>query len=176
MAHEVDRVVMFCDCHNFSIVQTELTGRTLAFLDRFYQTCGECIVSAGGRLVKYLGDAVLSVFPEGGAADAVRAGICLRREYASLIAELGTSAETDMEVGISAGPVEEGEVGHRSLRTPDVFGECVNEAAMIGHHRGIAITEAVRKRLPPEFETRPVAPFPVKWRAEALAVYEVVTQ
>jgi class 3 adenylate cyclase len=79
-----------------------------------------------------------------------------------------------MEVGLAFGEVVEGVIGHQSLRSFDVFGECVNEAAMIGHHRGIAVTGALRERLQPGTETRQLEPYRPKWRAEPLEVWAIV--
>jgi adenylate cyclase len=170
----IDRVILFCDCHQFSRLQLALKGRTLEFMNAFYRNCGECVVAHGGRIIKYIGDSILAVFPEDGSDEAVSAGACLRREYAALVDALDTEVESDMEVGISCGEIEEGEVGHESLRSFDVFGECVNEAAMIGHHRGIAVTDAVRRRLSPDTAVRELDAYHPKWRDTPLAVWEVV--
>ena len=56
---------------------------------------------------------------------------------------LGLPRETELEIGIGSGEVEVGTFGHQSLRQKDVFGQEVNCTAVIGHHRGIAITETV---------------------------------
>ena len=168
------RIILFCDCHDFSRLQLTINGPLLDFMDSFYQKCGECLVASGGRIVKYIGDAILAVFPEGSADEAVAAGACLRAEYAALVATVQTDVDSDMEVGISCGEVEEGVVGHRSLRNLDLFGECVNEAAMIGHHRGIAVTEAVRALLSDRTTVRRLKPFHPKWRTDPLTVWEIV--
>ena len=173
MAILVDRVILFCDCHDFSRLQLVLPGPLLEFMDSFYQVCGECVVASGGRIVKYIGDSLLAVFPEDAADRAVETGKCLRKKYATLVDAQQTNVESDMEVGISFGQVEEGIVGHASLRSFDLFGECVNEAAMIGHHRGIAVTDAVRARLSDTIQLRPLEPFRPKWRTDPLVVWEV---
>jgi class 3 adenylate cyclase len=168
------RVILFCDCHDFSRLQLALGDRLLEFMDSFYRECGECVVANGGRIIKYIGDSILAAFPEDGADDALTAGICLRREYAALVASLKTDVDSDMEVGISCGEVAEGVVGHSSLKSFDVFGECVNEAAMIGHYRGIAVTDVLRARLSPGTEVQPLEPYHPKWRADPLVVWGVV--
>jgi class 3 adenylate cyclase len=168
------KAILFCDCHHFSRLQLAIGDRILEFMDSFYRECGECLVSKGGRIIKYLGDSILAVFPQGSANDVIDAAHCLRREYAELVAALGTGIESDMEVGISYGEVFEGTVGHDTLRAYDVFGECVNEAAMIGHHRGIAITESVHQLISPEIAVRPLETQHPKWRTDPLIVWEVV--
>jgi len=169
-------VILFCDCHDFSRLQNELGERLFAFMDEFYRRCGECVVTRGGQIIKYLGDAILATFAGDGAGAlaAVQAGRCLRRDYAALVLDLNTGIESDMEVGLSSGEIQEGIVGHESLKLFDVFGECVNEAAVIGHHRGIAVTAAVRDQLPPAVALRELGIYDLKWRDEPLRVWEVV--
>jgi class 3 adenylate cyclase len=142
-------------------------------MDSFYRLCGECLVAADGRIVKYIGDGILAVFPEDAADRAVAAGACMRKEYATLVSAQQTNVDSDLEVGISYGRVEEGIVGHPTLRTFDLFGECVNEAATICHHRGIAITDAVRVRLSKETTVQALEPYRPKWRSDPLIVWEI---
>lgn len=174
MPDPVTRVVMFCDCHNFSRLMLAIPGPILPFLDRMYTLCGEPIVRQGGRIIKYMGDAILAVFPVVMVAGAVNAAREVRVAYAKLIHDVHTDVESEMEVGLALGPVEEGEVGHPSCRGWDVFGETVNQAAIIGHHLGIAITTEVRERLDTTVRVRPLPPARAKWRTDPLAQWEVV--
>lgn len=168
------KTILFCDLHDFSRLVADIDGSALAFIDSFYQSCGECIVSRGGRIIKYIGDSMLATFGEDGVEEAVQAARCMRSEYAALVAGLDSSVASDMEIGISLGETEEGEVGHPSLRTFDVFGECVNEAAIMCHYRGIAITAAVKERLPDRYSVKQLPAFNAKWRSEPLAAWAVV--
>jgi class 3 adenylate cyclase len=170
----VTRVVFFCDCHHFLLLTRELGDVLLEFTDSFYQQCGECIASRGGRIIKYIGDSILATFSENGADDAVAAGICARAEYASLVDRYARGVESELEVGISRGQVVEGIVGHESHRAFDILGECVNEAAIIGHHRGVAVTDEVRELLSGKYETRALEPRRLKSRDEPLAIWEIV--
>jgi len=174
MPTTTNRVILFCDCHDFSRLQLVLPGSLLEFMDSFYRVCGECVVAAGGRIVKYIGDGIIAVFPENATDRAVTAGTCMRSEYAALVSAQQTNVDSELEVGISFGEVEEGLVGHASLRGFDLFGECVNEAAVIGHYRGIAVTDAVRVRLSTETPVRAMEPYQPKWRSTPLVVWEVV--
>jgi adenylate cyclase len=170
----VQRVVMFCDCHDFSRLQRDLGNDLFVFIEEFYDRCGQCITTAGGTIIKYIGDALLATFPEECADAAVSAARCLRREYAAIVAGLESRVDTEMEVGISAGEVFEGVIGHSSNRSFDVFGECVNEAAVVGHHRGIALTADMRKLLDPSTRVRQIEPRQLKWRDSPLEVWEVL--
>jgi adenylate cyclase len=181
-------IVLFTDVHNFSRVMLEFKDRaSLGFLDEMYRRLGEGLVSQGGRIIKYLGDALLAVFGETdvsrpappldrSALAAVQAAAAMRASYARLVEPLALRTETDLEVGIAAGECEVGIVGHETLRSFDVFGECVNEAAMIGHHRGIAVTGTVRDLLADDASvsfTR-LPDQQVKWREQPLELWEAV--
>jgi hypothetical protein len=47
------------------------------------------------------------------------------------------------------------------------------QAAMIGHHRGVAITESVYERIKADYRTNRLPDFKVKWRDEPLKTWEV---
>jgi class 3 adenylate cyclase len=70
--------------------------------------------------------------------------------------------------------VATGIFGHRSLRQRDIFGEAVNEAAVIGHHRGIAVTGPVHEAVKKNFQTRALPSLKVKWLDQALELWEVI--
>ena len=48
------------------------------------------------------------------------------------------------------------------------------QAAMIGHHRGIAITETVYNRVKEHYTTNRLADVVLKWQDEPLSVWEVL--
>ena len=171
---ESNRVVLFCDVHDFSKVMLDLEQPVLDFVNAYYKICGQDIVDHGGRIVKYLGDAILALFEDGFAVEAVRAGLDMRIHYSSLLERFGTKVDSELEVGLSAGIVETGMVGHPSFRAFDVFGEVVNEAAVIGHHRGVAITTPVKKDVEKVFDLRELEPTDPKWRSAPLRIWEVI--
>ena len=169
-----ERVILFTDVHNFSLAFPEMTADLYGFLQAMLETLGEAIVGHQGEIIKYLGDAILCVFPAGAEQDAVACAMAMRQAFAGLVSSWGLPPDTELEVGISSGEVAIGTFGHRSLRQRDVFGEDVNRAAKIGHHRGIAITEPVYERVRASHETRRLPDFEVKWQSEPLRVWEVV--
>jgi len=139
-----------------------------------YETLGDIVVEHGGAIVKYLGDALLCVFPAGAEAAAVQCALKLRPAYTQIVRCRGLSVETELEIGIGSGQVATGIFGHRSLLQWDVLGEEVNRVALIGHHRGIAITERVCEQVKSSCALRPLPDVTVKWQAEPLKVWEVV--
>ena len=170
---KTERVFVFCDAHHFSSLMVELADEQPAFIQAFYERVGDAVVNRRGTLIKYIGDAILSVFPKGTEAEAVECGIEMRRQYAALIEEFGAKTESDLEIGIGAGEVYFGTFGHPSLRTTDVFGEKVNETAIIMHYRGVAVTEDVKKALGDRFDLVRQPDVKPKWSDKAVAIWDV---
>ena len=170
---KTDRVVLFTDIHHFSIATQVLAERQYAFLQAFYETLGDIVVEHQGELVKYLGDGVLCVFPAGLEQHAVASAIAMREAFAEMVRRWELPADTELEVGIGAGEVGEGVFGHRTLRQWDVYGEVVNRAAMIGHHRGVAVTERVYEKVKGAYAVRRLPDVVLKWQEEPLRVWEV---
>ena len=169
-----NRVIVFMDVHNYSIAVGALGENQYGFLQQVYETLGDIIVEHGGEIIKYLGDAILCVFPADSENEAVACALELREAFSNLVSERNLPRDTELEIGISSGEVGVGMFGHRSLRQKDVFGEEVNRAAVIRHHRGIAITENVYEKVNRNYETSRLPVFQVKWQEQPLNVWEVV--
>ena len=168
------RVVMFTDVHEFSIVMSILGERQYDFLQTIYERLGEHIIAHRGEILKYLGDGMLCVFPENAAVDAVQCALTLRHVYAELVQAWDISHPTELEIGISAGEVAIGVFGHSSLRIKDMFSDIVCQAAAIGHHLGVAITEPVYGMIKSNFATCALPDRQLKWQPEPLRVWEIV--
>ncbi len=165
---------MFTDVHSFSIAMVDLgLQRSYRFVQALYETIGESVIPRSGEILKYIGDGVIVLFGEGDAVDAIRCAKEMREKFATLAAQWELPPETELEVGISAGEIGIGLFGHESLVQRDAFGEAINEAAMIGHHRGVAIAEPVRSLLNNEFILNPLPDANLKWRSSPLQVWEI---
>jgi adenylate cyclase len=169
-----ERVVLFTDVHDYSKICHALGLDAYGFLQEMYEQLGDIVVEHGGAIVKYLGDAPLCVFPAGAEHQAIACALQLRPAYAQIVSRRGLIVETDLEIGIGSGQVASGTFGHRSLPQWDVLGEEVMRTSVIGHHRGIAITERVYDRVKSDYAVRRLPDFEVKWQPEPLRVWEVV--
>ena len=169
-----ERVIMFADVHNYSIVINSLGTNHFNFLQEVYERLGEIIVSYQGEIIKYIGDSILCIFPADSEEVAIKCAIDSRRTFSQILSEHNISSESEWEVGIGSGEVEVGTIGHESLRVKDVFGEEVNRSAMIGHHRGVAITESVYEKVRLTHKTKPLPELKVKWQEEPLKFWEVI--
>ena len=168
-----NHVVMFMDVHHFSIVANALNENQYAFLQEVYEKLGDIIVAYQGEIIKYMGDAILCIFPADSESQAVKCALESRKAFRDIVNARAILHETELEVGISSGEVRVGLFGHRSLRQKDVLGEEVSRAATIGHHRGIAITENVYDKVRMDYETSKLPELQVKWQKEPLRLWEI---
>ena len=165
---------MFTDVHSFSVAMVGLgLERSCQFVQALYETIGESVVARSGDILKYIGDAVIILFTEDRAVDAIRCGVEMRANFSELVSQWKLPSEIELEVGVSFGEIGIGQFGHPTLLQRDAFGEAINEAAMIGHHRGVAIAEPVRNLLNDEFVIRPLPDAILKWRTHPLPVWEI---
>ena len=169
-----DKVFLFTDLHNFSKIMKKLGNRAAEMIQGYYVLAGEVVTEAGGRIAKYIGDSVFAVFDSGRELDAVTAALDLRARFVDFARSFDVGIETDMEIGINSGNCVCGTFGHPSLLVWDAFGEAVNEAAVIMHHRGVAITRAVYETVKDSVRCEKLPDFKPKWRNEPLERWDAV--
>ena len=132
-------VVIAADLAGF----TRYVGRTDAlavadWLDRHYRAVDDAVGRHGGRVVKYIGDGVLAVFPE---EECVRAVACARE----LLGLENLSEGLRMGANVHLAEVAEAELGPQ--RRYDVVGMGVNATFLLGRGPGLRISEPVYRRL-----------------------------
>ncbi len=94
-------------------------------LQESYDQSGDAIVRHGGRIMKYLGDAILFRFDD--AAAAVRAA---HEIVATGPFRAGANPHTmRFKVALATGDIVSGVFGHSSLRGEDMFGHAIHRAA-----------------------------------------------
>lgn len=101
-----------------NLIQAVGWERGVAALDETYARLGDLIGASGGRIVKYLGDAVLFVFDQPAAA--VAAADAIARERWTIAGQAVRYC-----VGVATGDVVVTEIGHASRRVDDVYGDPV---------------------------------------------------
>ena len=170
------RVILFFDIHSFSTVSAALGADVYSFIQQVYEDLGELVVSTDGEIVKYAGDSMFVLFPAGSEPRVVDCALRMRRAYADLADAHGLSSTvTELEVGIASGEIAMGVFGHESLRQKDAFGDKVNEAAVLMHHRGVAITRDVFEKPPDGVQTRQLPDLQAKWQQGPLESWEIVS-
>jgi adenylate cyclase len=169
-----NRVILFTDVHNFSVAFNGLPEERFRFLKEMFEILGDIILEHDGEILRYIGDAMLCMFGAGCELRAVECALGLRRAFGEMALRSGLPPDVELEIGIGSGEVTIGMLGHRSLKQRDVAGEQVSRAAVIGHYRGIAITEPVYERVAASCRTRRLPDFSVKWQDRPLKVWEVL--
>lgn len=119
------------------------------FLDAWYHRFATAISARGGRVVKFIGDGCLAVFPEDRVLDAV--------DVASELAEAVRASRGPWRIELGANVhlavVAEGDFGPEPVRRYDVLGSGVNHLFLMGGGAGIRISEPVFRQLPAERRT-----------------------
>ena len=145
-------VILVADLEGFAkAFKTRTDAHMASFLDRYYSVAEDTIREAGGRIVKFIGDAVLAAFPESDAARAVSGATSLRRDVERIGREMGIPVR--LGVSVHMGPVVEAELGRGSSRRGDVIGRAVNQTFLLGRGGGIRISEPVYRKLPSDERT-----------------------
>lgn len=136
---EIDAAIMFCDLRGSTLLEERLGRRDyIKLLNDFFDTASTIVHDHGGEVLKFIGDAVLAVFPAGADADLARAQAL--KSARSIVPALETiAAEHQLEdlhcaSGISYGTVTYGNVGSRERLDFTVIGQAANIAARLGDY------------------------------------------
>jgi class 3 adenylate cyclase len=119
--------VGFADMDGFMhAVEGQSEEAIAAFLQQSYEGVGDAVVRHGGRVWKYLGDAVLF------SCDTPDAATKAAHEIAAQRFKIGQN-ESRFHVGVATGPVVLGTFGHASFRNEDFFGHTIHRAATLSN-------------------------------------------
>lgn len=116
--------------------------RVASFLHQFYQLAADSLEPAGGRIVKFIGDAGLVVCPE----ESVEKLIFALCDFSVATRKCAGACgiDTYLNISVHVGPVLAGSFGPEGAERFDVIGKTVNVAARLGR-RGVTLsTQAFR--------------------------------
>ncbi len=196
-AVERDLTVLFADIRGFTSMSERLgPSEIFGMLNEWFGRIGPHVPANHGFIDKYIGDAIMALFPRS-ASDAVRAAIAMQREIATVSVVLPTvsrivldaSSVTDtmsvrrlaIGIGIHKGRTMLGTVGEGSRFEATVISDAVNLAArleqatvMLGVR--VLVSGEVVADLEPGLarRLRPLGAFQVKGRRKSLDLYEVL--
>ena len=138
---EIDAAIMFCDLRHSTRLEEELSKDAyIELLNHFFETTSTVVHDHGGEVLKFIGDAVLAVFPAGDEAKAA----CARALASSreTMRALQSHKKCEGAAGIAFGRVTYGNVGSQERLDFTVIGQAANIAARLcdqGKHTGHAI-------------------------------------
>jgi adenylate cyclase len=134
---DIDAVIWFCDFRDSTVLSGSLPREAyLEMLNRFFYCMAGAVLKKGGEVLKYIGDAVLAIFPTaGGVEDACRRAL----QAAALAAERVAAANAAhpeappmrFGIGLHVGTVTYGNIGVPQRLDFTVIGTAANEAARI---------------------------------------------
>ncbi len=181
MAVRLPMTVLFADIRRFTTISEALpTDATFSFLNAYLRLVEPIIRAHGGFIDKYIGDAVMALFP-GTPADAVHAAVEIQRALVAFNNDrmAGDLPDVAVGIGIHHGDVILGTVGSVHRMDTTVIGDTVNVASRLEHLTkerglGIVISDEVRRSCPANGVTyEPIGSAAIRGRSQPVLAYEV---
>ncbi|MGR3616913.1 MAG: DUF427 domain-containing protein [Paracoccaceae bacterium] len=135
---EIDAAIMFCDLRGSTRLEEELgRAKYISVLNGFFETTSEIVHAHGGEVLKFIGDAVLAVFPAGSVPEQARkCAVTAAQEMVTRVREIecADGVLCDCSIGIDFGSVTYGNVGSQERLDFTVIGHAANVAARLGDY------------------------------------------
>jgi adenylate cyclase len=175
--------VMFSDIRSFTTLSERMTPQeNFNFVNDYLKRISPEIRNHYGIIVKFLGDGMMAVFPDG-ADDAVAAGVAKQKRVQEFNEERKANTDLPLQVGIGihVGQMMLGMVGEESRVQGDAFSDNVNLTSRLEgltkfYGVSMLISGQTLEHLshPDLYQIRFLDRAIVKGRNESLAVYEVL--
>lgn len=168
---EMTASVAFFDVRRFSVMSAQLGPVDVGIaLRRYYEHVEAGITARDGRIVKFMSDGVLALFPSVGDKDHAGNALAALRDLGASVAEWLAENERmglpalEYSAGVSSGGVLYGELGTARLRAFDVLGLPVIQAIRLARlatvrsspHLAAAATIAAARLAVPSIEVEGV--------------------
>lgn len=134
----IGAAIWFCDLRDFTMLSDALPAdRLIRVLDRYFETVSKPIVDHGGEILKFIGDAMLAIFPVGAlgpgdaCARAVDAALAALEQFETEVARMEPDHRLGFGVSLHLGEVFYGNIGACDRLDFTVIGSAVNLAARV---------------------------------------------
>ena len=179
----LDAAIWFSDLRGFTAISENLTAQALVEgLNSYFEVVVGAIYASGGEVLKYIGDAILAVFPVASFADsraACAAALAAARDSSARLVGLNTqrrahgSPEFAHGIGLHLGEAQYGNIGSRERLDFTVIGREVNLASRV---EGLCKETGEEILCSAAFaalcaSTRPVRSFRLKGFAEPMMIH-----
>lgn len=160
--------VLFSDLSGSAALYESLGNEQASnVVSRLTRWMGDVVVAHGGRVVKELGDGVLSVFVEAPAA--IAAAAAMQRKHQSNLARWAEPLRMPIRIGVASGEVMELE--------GDTYGDAVNVASRLceralANEVWVTDATAVDAGAVPQVQFRRLGVFEIRGKSEAQVVYQ----
>jgi adenylate cyclase len=175
--------VMFSDIRSFTTISENMSPReNFDFINAYLSRVSPEIRNHYGIIVKFLGDGMMAVFPDG-ADDAIAAGIAKHQRVWEYNEQRLAEGDRPIQIGIGihVGHMMLGMVGENNRIQGDAFSDNVNLTSRLEgltkvYGSALLITGQMLEQLsnPEAYQVRFLANTLVKGRSEPIAVYEVL--
>ncbi len=180
-AVEKDFTVLFTDIRSFTTLSEKMTAeQNFRFLNSYLRRMGPLIHKNNGFIDKFIGDAIMALFPDS-PQQALEAAVDMRRELNEYNQQRVLDGEEEINIGIGlhSGHLMLGTVGSESRLDTTVIGDTVNLASRLESMTktfriSILVSDAVRSLLPEghSFKLREIDTVRVKGRSVPVVIYE----
>ncbi|MBX7056768.1 MAG: MASE1 domain-containing protein [Leptospirales bacterium] len=185
---EADVAVLFSDVRSFTSISEKLSPReNIELINAYLARMAPIVESHGGFIDKFIGDAIMALFVEGGGGQspadrAVASAVAMRRALLQFNALRSRSGELPIEVGIgiSNGPVILGTVGGLERLDTTAIGDTVNLASRLESLTGrfglpllVSASTVQNLSAPGAWQMRPLGVVTVKGKTRPVEIYEV---
>ncbi|MFN8355286.1 MAG: adenylate/guanylate cyclase domain-containing protein [Spirosomataceae bacterium] len=179
----INATVVFMDICGFTAIsERESPDTVVKLINKYFDVMVKGIISQGGLVDKFMGDAVMAVFRGEYHLDrAIEASLSVRKDIDTIHDELPDTQifTPKISIGINTGEMISGNIGSAALRRLDytVIGDVVNTtqrlqaAAQPGQ---IIISEATYQLVKESFHCEHVGEVKVKNKANPMVIYEVL--
>lgn len=181
---ETTMTVLFSDIRDFTRLSERMTpGQTYAFINAYLSEMEPVIGAHGGVIDKFIGDAIMALFPGSGSADAgVQGAIGMLNKLAHYNGECARTGHPSVKIGIglNTGIVMLGLIGGKQRTEVSVLSDAVNLTSrledatkvygtplLISEHTLYSLADAGR------YQVRFIDRIRVKGRRQPQSVYEV---
>ncbi|MDM8518763.1 response regulator [Anaerolineales bacterium HSG6] len=179
---QMDMTIFFADIRSFTTISEQMTPReNFNFINTYFSLIGPVIRQHGGFIDKYIGDAIMALFP-GRADDAVQASIAILKrlsKYNQSWQEAGGFA-IKIGIGLHTGRVMLGTVGEAERMEGTVISDAVNLASRVEsltkeYQSMLILSEGTYRELqdPSQYNTRFLGHVQVKGKSNEVSVFEV---
>lgn len=172
--------LLFSDIRGFTALSEKMSPEdNFNFINAFLHYTGPVIRKYGGFIDKYIGDAIMAIFP-GESEKAVYAALEMQKAADRFNRENGKFPPVEIGIAINTGTIMLGIVGETERIESTVISDVVNVASRLeGLNKEfgskISISGAVFQELKNDkIRTRPLGVRKVRGRAEPVEIYEVL--
>ncbi len=176
----VEATVAFIDICGFTTIsETQPPDEVVNLLNTIFEIIVKEILSHGGQVDKFIGDAVMAVFREEYHLDrAIEACLAVRKHIEKMDLQ-ANDYKVRVSTGINSGEMVSGNIGSASLRRLDytVIGDAVNLAQRLQAAAApgqIIIAQAAYEKVKESFNCKPVGERELKHKARPVMLYEVL--